>query len=49
MDKNLKNMELILNQELLKVSTWLGANQLSLNVSKSNFVIFHPTTEKTTV
>ena len=41
-DKNFKNMELILNQQLLKVSTWLGANQLSLNVSKSNFVIFHP-------
>ena len=35
-----------LNNELIKVSEWLIANKLTLNVSKSNFVIFHPPQEK---
>ena len=33
--------ESILNRELSKVSDWLAANKLSLNVSKSNFLHFH--------
>ena len=39
---NLKNVEITLNNELIKVSEWLIANKLTLNVSKSNFVIFRP-------
>ena len=35
------NTENILNQELEKVSCWLAANKLSLNVKKSNFLHFH--------
>ena len=31
-----------INNELCKVHTWLCANRLSLNIDKSNFVIFHP-------
>ena len=31
----------ILNRELEKVSCWLAANKLSLNVEKSNFLHFH--------
>ena len=33
--------EQILNEELEKVSGWLAANKLSLNVKKSNFLHFH--------
>ena len=36
-----KNTEQILNTELEKVSSWLAANKLSLNVKKSNFLHFH--------
>ena len=35
------NTEKILNDELEKVSGWLAANKLSLNVKKSNFLHFH--------
>ena len=35
------NTEQILNDELEKVSCWLAANKLSLNVKKSNFLHFH--------
>ena len=30
------------NRELKSVSIWLNANKLSLNVSKSSFILFHP-------
>ena len=31
-----------MNRELKKVKKWLDANRLSLNIDKTNFVIFHP-------
>ena len=40
-DRNLKSLEFVLNAELLKISNWLTANKLSLNVKKSPFVVFH--------
>ena len=40
-DLNILESE-ITNRELANVLIWLSANQLSLNVEKSNFVIFHP-------
>ena len=33
-------MELYVNQELNKVYDWLTANKLTLNIKKSNFIIF---------
>ena len=33
--------DVVVNEELLKLCEWLNSNKLSLNVSKSNFVIFH--------
>ena len=39
-DKNLKSLETIVNFELSNVYDWLTANKLSLNIKKSNFVIF---------
>ena len=31
-----------MNRELKKVKKWLDANRLSLNIDKTDFVIFHP-------
>ena len=35
-------METTVNNELIKVSNWQTANWLTLNIKKSNFVIFRP-------
>ena len=40
-DKNLDKLLEILNDELKKLSTWLKANKLSLNVNKTNYILFH--------
>ena len=41
-NENLAQMEKIINLELKKLSMWLKINRLSLNIGKTNFVIFHP-------
>ena len=38
---NIQNLEITLNAELLKVTDWLAANKLSLNASKTKFMVFH--------
>ena len=38
----LLELETNINIELSNIDTWLCANKLSLNVEKSNFLIFHP-------
>ena len=47
-DKKLSDLELVLNVELQKVHIRLCSNKLSLNVNKSNFVIFHSSQKKQT-
>ena len=44
--KSLSVIESTINAELIHVKTWLSANKLSLNITKSNFVIFHPPQKK---
>ena len=44
--KNLKCLEKIMNDELSKVCKWLISNKLSLNIRKSNFIIFRPYQKK---
>ena len=39
---NLKKLETTINKELKKLHTWLIVNRLSLNINKTNFVVFHP-------
>ena len=39
-NNNLKSLESVVNEELRKVCEWLNTNKLSLNTSKSNFVVF---------
>ena len=41
-NENLAQMEKIINLELKKLSMWLKINRLSLNIGKTNVVIFHP-------
>ena len=41
-DKNLKDLETTVNNELQNVHNLLRANRLTLNFNKSNFVIFRP-------
>lgn len=40
--KNTATIKKILNQELRNIYTCLCVNKLSLNVVKSNFMLFHP-------
>ena len=37
-----EKLELVINKELKKLHTWLIVNRLSLNIEKTNFVVFHP-------
>ena len=39
--KNYLNLVKLLNSELDKLSIWLNANKLSLNVKKSFYMVFH--------
>ena len=45
-DKSLHTLEKVVNSELKKVCEWLTVNRLSLNIRKSNYVIFHPPQKK---
>ena len=40
--ENLDKLEFVINNELKKLHTWLIVNRLSLNIDKTNFVVFHP-------
>ena len=37
---NIQNLEITLNADLLKITDWLAANKLSLNASKTKFMVF---------
>ena len=37
-----ENLELIVNRELKQLRNWLIVNRLSLNIDKTNFIVFHP-------
>ena len=39
---NLFKLQKVINKELKKLNIWLNINRLSLNISKTNFLIFHP-------
>ena len=39
---SLNDLERTVNKELNKLYLWLNLNQLSLNIYKTNFIIFHP-------
>lgn len=38
----------VLNEALLNISTWMKANKLSVNIDKTNYIIFQPTQKKST-
>jgi len=41
-NRNPKSLEKTVNAELKKLSEWLTANRLTLNIKKANYVIFRP-------
>jgi hypothetical protein len=41
-NKNISVLESKINKQLDNIHVWLCANKLSINIEKSNFVIFHP-------
>ena len=45
-DKSFLNLQRVVNQELSKVNDWHCANKLTLNVEKSNYVIFSSSQKK---
>ena len=48
-DKDIKSLETLVNCELRKVCNWLTANRLTLNIDKSNYVIFRPYQKRLTL
>jgi hypothetical protein len=48
-DKSISNLENKVNNELMKINQWLIANRLSLNIDKSNYVIFQPSQKKSEI
>ena len=47
--RNTNYLVSIASDELAKIVTWLKANKLSLNLSKTNFMIYQPRQKKITV
>ena len=39
---SLQELEKTINKELTKLYLWLNVNRLSLNIDKTNYLIFHP-------
>ena len=44
--KDISEIESNINRELIKVQKWLISNQLTLNVKKSNFIVFKSRSKK---
>ena len=42
---DIKQLEATLNSELQSLDIWMKSNKLSVNISKSNYLIFHPSQE----
>ena len=47
--KDANQLVSIFNNELAKIIIWLKVNKLSLNLTKTNFLIFHPRQKKVSV
>ena len=45
-DENIGELYQQMNKELKSVSTWFKANKLSINIHKTIWTIFHPTSKK---
>ena len=46
--KNLDTLIDKMNEELIKINTWLQLNKLSLNITKTNFMLFKSSSKKIT-
>ena len=39
---SIQDLEMTINKELHKLYLWLNVNRLTLNIDKTNYIIFHP-------
>ena len=39
-NSDIKQLEFVLNSELRKLDSWMKSNKLSVNISKTNYIIF---------
>ena len=44
-DENIGELFQQMNKELKSVSTWIKANKLSINIDKTKWTVFHPTSK----
>ena len=44
--QNVQNYEVVFSVELCKITNWLAANKLSLNVGKTKLMVFHSDKKK---
>ena len=47
-NKSILDMKQVVNNNIVNINSWLNCNKLSLNIDKTNFVIFHPPQKKIT-
>jgi hypothetical protein len=45
-NSDIKQLEFVLNSELRKLDIWMKSNKLSVNISKTNYIIFRPRQKK---
>ena len=45
-NRNVKDLERVLNNEITKLRDWFIANKLNINIKQSNYVLFHPSRKK---
>ena len=48
-ERNLTDFQLTLNRELCKLFVWFSVNKLSLNLSKTNYILFRNRSADTTL
>ncbi len=45
-NSDIKQLEFVLNSELRKLDIWMKSDKLSVNISKTNYIIFRPRQKK---
>ena len=46
LEKSIKKLELVVNQEIAKVANWMSLNKLSVNCNKTEFMVISNSTKQ---